>query len=151
MGFRVSLSLRSSSLLIASPFTTPQQQVSQGAISSVFEQMPQFTPLHSCFTPQSASTSRLVLDSLAGQDLSFSYSAMTGMPTPPPQQAPAAFTLPVTTTEHLSSSVASSEQLAPSSTIPETSATATKFVPATSTGPETQTVTQTGTKHTEPT
>ena len=67
------------------PFTTPQHHVSEGAISSGFELMPQFTPLHSGFTLQSASTSQLVLDSSAGQDLSFSYSALSGMPTPPPQ------------------------------------------------------------------
>ncbi|XP_021319202.1 cell wall integrity and stress response component 4-like [Sorghum bicolor] len=48
--------------------------------------------------------------------------------------APTAFTLPVTTTERLSSSVASSEQLAPSSTVLETSATATESVPASSVG-----------------
>jgi len=44
--------------------------------------------------------------------------------------------VPVTTTERLSSSVASSEQLAPSSTVPETSATATESVPASSAGLE---------------
>ena len=32
-------------------FSTPQHQVSQGAISSGFEQVPQFTPLRSGFTP----------------------------------------------------------------------------------------------------
>jgi hypothetical protein len=73
------------------------------------------------------------------------------MPTPSPQQAPVAFTLPVTTTQHLLSSVASSEQLAPSSTVPETSATATESMPASSIGLETQAVTQTATDHTEPT
>ena len=98
--------------------------------------MPQFTPLRSGFTPQSASASQLVLDSSAGHDISFSYSALTGQPTPPPLQAPAAFTLPVTTTERLSSLVASSEQLAPSSIVPETSATATELVPASSAGLE---------------
>ena len=76
-----------------------------------------------------------MLDSSAGQH-SFSYSALTGDPTPPPLQALAAFTVPVTTTERLSSSVASSEQLAPSSTVPETSATATESVPASSVGLE---------------
>ena len=55
---------------------------------------------------------------------------------PPPLQAPAAFTAPVTTTERLLSSVASSEQLAPSSTVPETSATATESMPASSAGLE---------------
>jgi len=59
------------------------------------------------------------------------------MPTPSPQEAPAAFTLPVTTIEHLLSSMASSEQLAPSSIVLETSAIATEFVPASSTGLET--------------
>jgi len=78
--------------------------------------------------------SQLVLDSSTGQHLSFSYSALTGDPTPPPLQAPAAFTVPVTTTERLSSSVASSEQLAPSSTVLETSATATESVLASSAG-----------------
>lgn len=39
------------------PFSTPQHQVSQGAISSGFDQVPQFTLLHSGFTPQSASAS----------------------------------------------------------------------------------------------
>jgi len=97
------------------PFSTTQHQVSQGAISSSFEQVPQFTPLCSGFTPQSASASQLVLDSSTGQHVSFSYSALTGDPTPSPLQAPIAFTLLVTTTERLSSSVASSEQLAPSS------------------------------------
>ena len=115
---------------------TPQHQVSQGAISSSSEQVPQFTPLRSGFTPQSVIASQLVLDSSVGQHISFSYSALTGDPTPPPLQAPAAFTVPVTTTEHLSSSVASSEQLAPSSTVPETSATATESVPASSAGLE---------------
>jgi len=118
------------------PFSTPQHQVSQGAISSGFEQVPQFTPLRSGFTPQSATTSHLVLDSSIGQHLSFSYSALTGDPTPPPLQAPAAFTVLVTTIERLSSSVASSEQLGPSSTVPETSATATESVPASSAGLE---------------
>jgi len=80
--------------------------------------------------------SQLVLDLSAGKHISFSYSALTGDPTPPPLQAPAAFTVPVTTTERLSSSVASSEQLAPSSTLPETSATATESVPALSAGLE---------------
>ena len=98
--------------------------------------MPQFTPLHSGFTPQSATASQLVLDSSAGQHLSFSYSSLTGDPTPPALQAPAAFTVPVTTTEHLSSLVASSEQLSPSSTMPETSAIATESVPASSAGLE---------------
>ena len=51
-------------------------------------------------------------------------------------QAPAAFTLPVTTTKRLSSLVASSEQLAPSSTVPETSATTTESVSASSAGLE---------------
>ena len=101
------------------PFSTPQHQVSQGAISSGFEQVPEFTPLRSRFTPQSATTFQLVLDSSTGQNISFSYSALTGDPTPPPLQAPAAFTVPVTTTECLSSSVASSEQLASSSTVPD--------------------------------
>jgi len=98
--------------------------------------VPQFTPLRSGFTPQSATTSQLVLDSSVGQHISFSYSALTGNPTPPPLQAPAAFTVHVTTTEHMLSSVASSEQLAPSSTVPETSATATESVPASSAGLE---------------
>ena len=80
--------------------------------------------------------SQLVLDTSTDPHLSFSYSALTGDPTPPPLQAPAAFTAPVTTTERLSSSVVSSEQLAPSSTVPETSATATKSVPASSAGLE---------------
>jgi len=93
-------------------------------------------PLRSCFTPQSAIASQLVLDSSAGQHISFSYSALTGDPTPPPLQAPVAFTVPVTTTERLSSSVASSEQLAPSSTMAETSATAIESVPASSAGLE---------------
>ena len=91
------------------PFSTPQHQVSQGAISSGFEQVPQFTPLRSGFTPQSATASQLVLDSSIGQHISFSYSALTSDPTPSPLQAPAAFTALVTTTERLSSSVASSE------------------------------------------
>jgi len=93
-------------------------------------------PLRFGFTPQSATASQLVLDSSAGQHLSFSYSALTGDPTPPPLQAPVAFTVPVATTERLSSSVASSEQLAPSSTVLETSATATESVPASSVGLE---------------
>jgi len=66
------------------------------------------------------------------QRISFSYSALTGDPTPPPLQAPTAFTVPVTTIERLSSLVASSEQLAPSSTVLETSAIATESVPASS-------------------
>ena len=98
--------------------------------------MPQFTPLRSGFTPQSAIASQLVLDSSTDQHLSFSYSALTGDPTPPPLQAPVAFTVPVTTTERLSSSVASSELLAPLSTVPETLATATESVSASSTGLE---------------
>jgi len=118
------------------PFSTPQHQVSQGAISSGYEQVPQFTPFRSGFTPQSAIASQLVLDSSTDPHLSFTYSALTGDPTPPSLQAPAAFTAPVTTTERLSSSVASSEQLAPSSTMPETSATATESVPASSAGLE---------------
>jgi len=77
-----------------------------------------------------------VLDTSIDPHLSFTYSALTGDPTPPPLQAPAAFTAPVTTTERLSSSVASSEQLAPSSTVPETSATAIESVPASSAGLE---------------
>jgi len=77
-----------------------------------------------------------VLDSSKDPHLSFSYSALTGDPTPPPLQAPVAFTVPVTTTERLSSLVASSEQLAPSSTMPETSATATESVPASLVGLE---------------
>jgi hypothetical protein len=56
---------------------------------------------------------------------------------------------PVTTTEHLSSSVASSEKLVPSSTVLETSATTTEFVLATSTRVETQVETQIATKPTE--
>ena len=64
------------------PFSTPQHQVSQGAISSGFEQVPQFTPLRSGFTPESATASQLVLDSSAGQHISFSYSALSGDPTP---------------------------------------------------------------------
>jgi len=114
----------------------PQQQISQGAISSAFEQVPQFMPLRPRFTLQSALASQLVLDSSTDQHLSFTYSALTGDPTPPPLQAPAAFTVPVTTTEHLLSSVASSEQLAPSSTVPETSATTTESVLASSAGLE---------------
>jgi len=55
---------------------------------------------------------------------------------PPPLQEPAAFAVPITTPERLSLSVASSEQLAPSSTVPETSATATESVPALSAGLE---------------
>jgi len=43
------------------------------------------------------------------------------MPTPPPQQALAAFTVPVTTMERLSSLVALFEQLVQSSTILEAS------------------------------
>jgi hypothetical protein len=84
-----------------------------------------------------------------GQDLSFSYSALTGQPTPPLLQAPAAFTLPVTTIECLSSSVASSEQLAQSSIVPETSVTTTESVPASSAGLETPSATQTATEPTE--
>jgi len=68
--------------------------------------------------------------------LSFTYSALTGDTSPPPLQAPGVFTVPVTTTELLSSSVASSEQLPPSSTVPETTATATESVPASSAGLE---------------
>jgi len=93
-------------------------------------------PLRSGFTPQLATASQLVLDSSTDPHLSFTYSALTGDPTPPPLQAPAAFTVPVTTTERLSSSVASSEQLAPSSTVLETSATMTESVPASSAGLE---------------
>jgi len=130
------------------PFSMPQHQVSQGAISSGFEQVPQFTPLRSGFTPQSATASQLVLDSLAGQHISFSYSALTGDPTPPPLQAPAAFTVPVTTTERLSSSVASSEQLAP---VLETSATATESVPASLVGLEQPTQPVTASEPAEPT
>jgi len=115
---------------------TPQHEVSQGAISSGFEQLPQFTPLRSGFTPQSASASQLVLDTSTDPHLSFSYIALIGDPTPPPMQAPTAFTAPVTTTERLSSSVALSEQLAPSSTVPETTATATESVPTSSAGLE---------------
>jgi len=118
------------------PFLTPQHQVSQGAISSGFEQVPQFTPLRSGFTPQSATASQLVLDSSIDPHLSFTYSALTGDPTPPPLQAPAAFTALVTTTERLSSSLASSEQLAPSSTMPETLATVIESVLASSAGLE---------------
>ena len=66
------------------PFSTPQHQVSQGAISSGFEKVPQFMPLCSGFTPQSVTTSQLVLDSSASQHLSFSYSGLTSDPTPPP-------------------------------------------------------------------
>ena len=113
--------------------------------------MPQFTPLRSGFTPQSASASQLVLDSSAGQDISFSYSALTGQLTPPPLQAPVAFTLPVTTTERLSSSVASSEQLAPSYIVPETSTTATELVPASSAGLEPPAQTTTAIEPTEQT
>jgi len=114
----------------------PQHQVSQGAISSGFDQVPQFMPQRSGFTPQSVIVSQLVLDSSAGQHISFSYSALTSDPTPPPLQAPAAFTVLVTTTERLSSSVASSEQLAPSSTVPEMSATVTESVSASLAGLE---------------
>jgi hypothetical protein len=103
---------------------------------SGFEQVPRFTPLRSGFTPQSATASQLVLDSSTDQHLSFTYSSLTGDPTPPPLQAPVAFTAPITTTERLSSSVASSEQLGPSSTVPEISATATESVPASSAGLE---------------
>jgi len=117
-------------------FSTPQHQVSQGAISSGFGKVPQFTPLRSGITPESATASQLVLDSSAGQHISFSYSALSGDPTPSPQQAHVAFTLLVTTTERLSSSVASSEQLAPSSIVPEMLATATESMPASSTGLE---------------
>jgi len=99
--------------------------------------------------PQSANASQLVLDSSAGQDISFSYSALTGQPTPPPLQAPVAFTLPVTTIERLSPSVASSEQLAPSSTVLETSTTATESVPASSVGLETLAQTQAVSEPTE--
>jgi len=113
--------------------------------------VPQFTPLRSGFTPQSTTASQLVLDSSAGQHISFSYSALTGDPTPPPLQAPTAFTVPVTTTERLSSSVASSQQLAPSSTMPETSATATESVPASSAGLEQPTQPVTATEPAEPT
>jgi len=77
-----------------------------------------------------------MLDSSAGQHISFLYSALTGDPTPLPIQAPAAFTVLVTTTKRLSSSVASSKHLVPSSTVPETSATATESVPASSAGLE---------------
>ena len=61
---------------------------------------------------------------------------------PSPLQASAAFTLPVTTTERLSSSVASFEQLAPSSTVPNPPAIATESVPASlaGLGPPTQTM-----------
>jgi len=77
-----------------------------------------------------------VLDTSTDLHLSFTYSALTGDPMPPPLQVPAAFTAPVTTTERLSSSVASFEQLAPSSTVPETIAIATESVPASSVGLE---------------
>ena len=133
------------------PFSTPQHQVSQGAISSGFEQVPQFTPLHSGFTPQSATASQLVLDSSTGQHISFSYSALTGDPTPPPLQAAATFAVLVTTTKRLSSSVASSEKLAPSSTVPETSTTATESVPALSAGLEQPAQTVTASEPAEPT
>ena len=113
--------------------------------------MPQFTPLRYGFTPQSATASQLVLDSSTGQHISFSYSALTSDPTPSPLQAPAAFTVPVTTTEHLSSSVASSEQLAPSSTVPETSATVTESMPASSAGLEQPTQPVTASEPTQPT
>jgi len=83
--------------------------------------------------------------------MSFSYSALTGDPSPPPLQSPAAFTVLVTTTERLSSSVASSEQLTPSSTVPETSATATESVPASSAGLEQPAQPVIATKPTEPT
>ena len=73
--------------------------------------MPPFTPYHIGFTSLSTIASHLAQDLLAGQNLSFSYSALTGMLTPPLQQAPIAFTVPVTTTDHLSSSIALSEQL----------------------------------------
>ena len=79
------------------------------------------------------------------------YSALTGMPTPSTQQAPTAFTLLVTTTERLSSSMASSKQLAPSSIVPETLAIATETVLASSIGLETLAVTQTATEPTETT
>ena len=105
--------------------------------------------MQSGFTPQSASTSQLVLDSSTGQDISFSYSALTRQLTPPPLQTRVAFTLPVTKIERLSSSVASSEQLAPSSTVPEMSATTTESVPASSIGLETLVVTQAATEPTE--
>ena len=59
--------------------------------------------------------------------------------------------VPVTTTERLSSSVASSEQLAPSSTVPETSATATESVPTSSAGLEQPTQPVTAPAPTEPT
>ena len=52
----------------------------------------------------------------------------------------------VTTIERLSSSVPSSEQLAPSSTVLETSTTTTESVPASSLGLETPAVTQIATK-----
>ena len=45
--------------------------------------------------------------------------------------------------------MALSKQLAPSSTVPETSTVATESVPASSTGLETQAATQTATEHTE--
>jgi hypothetical protein len=92
-----------------------------------------------------------VLDSLAGQHISFSYSALTGDPTPSPLQAPAAYTVPVTTTERLSSSIASSEQLAPSSAVPEMSAIATESVPASSVGLEQPAQPVPSSKPTEPT
>jgi len=95
--------------------------------------------------------SQLVLDSSVGQHISFSYNALTGDPTPSPVQAPAAFTVPVTTTEHLSSLVASSEQLAPSSTMPKMSATATESVPASSAGLEQPAQPVTASEPTEPT
>jgi hypothetical protein len=90
-----------------------------------------------------------MLDLSIGQHVIFSYSALTGDPTPSPLQAPAAFTVPVTTTEHLSSFVASSEQLAPSSTVPETSTTATESVPASSVGLEQPTQPVTASEPTE--
>ena len=92
-----------------------------------------------------------MLDSLRDQHLSFSYSALTGDPTPPPLQAPVAFTALVTTTERLSSSVASFEQLAPSSTMPETSATATESVPASLAGLEQPAQAVTASAPTDPT
>jgi hypothetical protein len=61
---------------------------------------------------------------------------VTGDPTPSPLYAPAAFTVPITTTKHLLSLVASSEQLAPWSTVPEMSAIVTQAVPASSAGLE---------------
>jgi len=113
--------------------------------------VPQFTPLRSGFTPQSAIASQLVLDSSVGQHISFSYSALTSDPTPSPLQAPIAFTLPVTTTERLSLSVTLSEQLAPSSTVRETLATATESVPASSAGLELPAQPVTATEPTEQT